>query len=128
MTSKEIIDILSNKLKFEEDLERYSDKEYLKNILFDSNYSNILKEDKIGLNLIEELIGDSSSFYRDTVEDKYVFENIDAIKKELDKLNIVIYFANEQVNDNFISTDKNLKEKVSLYSGINNFLKGLING
>lgn len=128
MTSKEIIDILSNKLKFEEDLEGYSDKEYLKNILFDSNYSNILKEDKIGLNLIEELIGDSSSFYRDTVEDKYVFENIDAIKKELDKLNIVIYFANEQVNDNFISTDKNLKEKVSLYSGINNFLKGLING
>lgn len=135
MTREEILDILSYKLKNEEDLVEFSNKEDLQNILFYKEYPNLLKNDQIGLNLIEELIGNDNNFYRDTFKSPEIIENIEIYQKEINKLGIVLYYDkylysgsdNSERTYNFISTDKILKEKVALYGGLDNFLKGLIN-
>ncbi len=135
MTREEILDILSYKLKNEEDLAEFSNKKDLQNILFYKEYPNLLKKDQIGLNLIEELIGNNNNFYRDTFESPEITENIKIYQKEINKLGIVLYCDKYLYNGsdnserayNFISTDKILKEKVALYGGLDNFLKSLIN-
>lgn len=136
MTPDEVLDILSYKLKNEEDLEEYSNKEDLRNILFYKEYPNLLKIDQVGLNLVEEFIGEETNFYRDTINSSDIIENIELYQKEVNKLGIVIYcdkylYGGSDDSDrvyNFISTDKTLKEKVALYGGLDNFLRGLVNG
>lgn len=135
MTSDEVLDIISNKLKNEEDLEEYSNKEDLRKILFYDEYPNILRKDQIGLNLVEEFIGNENNFYRDTIYDKNILENIEIYQKELNKLGIVIYCdiylytgSDKEENFNFISTNKTLKEKAALYGGLEYFLRSLVNG
>lgn len=136
MTSDEVLEILSNKLKYEEDLEEYSVKENLRNILFYEEYPNLLKRDQVGLNLVEEFIGEETNFYRDTIKDPDIINNIEIYQKEINKLGIVIYcdkylYGGSDDSDsvyNFISTDLKLKEKAALYGGIDNFLRSLING
>lgn len=136
MTSDEVLDILSYKLKNEEDLEEYSNKEDLKKILFYKEYSNLLNCDQVGLNLVEEFIGEETNFYRDTIKDPDIINNIEIYQKEINKLGIVIYcdkylYGGSDDSDsvyNFISTDLKLKEKAALYGGIDNFLRSLVNG
>ena len=136
MTSDEVLEILSNKLKYEEDLEEYSVKENLRNILFYEEYPNLLKRDQVGLNLVEEFIGEESNFYRDTIMDPNIINNIEIYQKEVNKLGIVIYcdkylYGGSDDSDrvyNFISTDPKLKEKAALYGGLDYFLRSLVNG
>ena len=135
MTSDEVLDILSYKLKNEEDLEEYSNKEDLKKILFYKEYPNLLNCDQVGLNLVEEFIGEETNFYRDTIKDPDIINNIEIYQKEINKLGIVIYcdkylYGGSDDSDsvyNFISTDLKLKEKAALYGGIDNFLRSLVN-